>query len=99
MSYSSLVVSVLLIIVGVILILFPDYSKKKFFENSKNIRVTGVILLCIAILFAITDMRSVALYDILEAIYKTYQKSGCSEPNVSGSQSVDLSKPLTDDRR
>jgi len=74
MSYSAAVVSGLLIVASVILLLFPDYSKKKFFESRKNIRMLGVVVFCIAILFAITDMRGIAFYDLLESFYKVFQK-------------------------
>ena len=75
MSIFSIIISVIVFIVGVIFLLFPNYSKQKFLNIKSRIRILGVFTICFAILFFLVDMKAQVLFNFVDFLHKSTHNS------------------------
>ena len=74
MAYLGFLIPSLLVVIGTFLLIFPDYSKKHFFDASRNVRIAGIIVLILAGLFAKVDMRVALASQLLEDFNNSLQQ-------------------------
>ena len=66
MSYSGAFISALLVLIVILLLFFPEYSKRKFLKNNRDIRSAGILMLVIAMFFLVREMHTPIVRKVLE---------------------------------